>query len=156
MAAPAKPAPKPRLEPVATKPSKPAKPRKPAKPELTPREIAQVKAALIEQRKEFLREFTEIEDAAFNTTQSELSGEVAYDEDFADAGSFTFEREKELSIGNNIRDLLERVDLALGMIEHGTYGLCESCGNPIAKARLQALPYSTMCLTCKQQEERTR
>lgn len=123
---------------------------------MTPREIAQVKAALIEQRKEFVREFAEIEDAAFKSTQSDMSGDVSYDEDGADAGSFTFEREKEMSIGNNIRDLLERVDLALAMIERGTYGLCDSCGQPIAKARLQALPYSTMCLTCKQQEERTR
>ena len=139
-------------------PPPPAKvvPKKPAKPEMTPREIAQIKIALEKQRDEFLREAEEIEEGAFNVSQSEMSGEVSFDEEYADAGSFTFEREKELSIGNNVRDLLEKVNHALAAIARGTYGICENCGKPIAKARLQALPYSTMCLQCKQQEERTR
>ena len=151
-AAVAKPAPAAKPAP----PPKPEPPKKPRKPELTPKEIAGIRASLDEQRNVFMREFTDLEDAAFNTSQSEMSGEVSFDEEYADAGSFTFEREKELSIGNNIRDLLDKVNHAINAIDRGTYGICENCGNPIAKARLLALPYSTLCLNCKQIDERTR
>ena len=152
----AKPAPV--AKPVVAKvaPPKPEPPKKPRKPELTPKEIAGVRANLVEQRTIFMREFSDLEDAAFNVSQSEVSGEVSFDEEYADAGSFTFEREKELSIGNNIRDLLDKVNHAINAIDRGTYGICENCGNPIAKARLLALPYSTLCLNCKQIDERTR
>lgn len=142
---------------VAAKPviAKPEPPKKPRKPELTPKEIAGIRASLMEQKAIFVREFADMEDST-SISQSELSGEVSFDEEYADAGSFTFEREKELSIGNNIRDLLDKVNHALSAIDRGTYGICENCGNPIAKARLQALPYSTLCLNCKQIDERTR
>lgn len=137
-------------------PPPPPPPKKPRKPELTPREIAGIKVWLVDQRADFLRQVAELDEGAFNISQSEMSGEVSFDEESADAGSFTFEREKELSIGNNIRDLVDKATHALATIERGTYGLCERCGDPIPKARLMALPYSTMCLRCKQQDERTR
>jgi DnaK suppressor protein len=146
-------------KPVAAKPAPklvPEPPKKPRKPELTPKEIAGIRATLVEQRNIFTREFSDLEEGAFNVSQSEVSGEVSFDEEYADAGSFTFEREKELSIGNNIRDLLDKVNHAVNAIDKGTYGICENCGNPIAKARLLALPYSTLCLNCKQIDERTR
>ncbi|MFA5889612.1 MAG: TraR/DksA C4-type zinc finger protein [Actinomycetota bacterium] len=108
------------------------------------------------QREDFARQAADLDEGAFNISQSEMSGEVSFDEEYADAGSFTFEREKELSIGYNIRDLVDKSTHALAAIARGTYGLCERCGDPIPKARLLALPYSTLCLRCKQQEERTR
>ena len=74
--------------------------------------------------------------------------------DEADAGSKTFEREHEMSLANNRRDLLVQVERALGRLDAGTYGRCEECGNPIPKARLQAFPRATLCVTCKQREER--
>jgi DnaK suppressor protein len=74
--------------------------------------------------------------------------------DEADAGSKTFEREHEMSLANNSRDLLVQVERALGRVDAGTYGRCEECGNPIPKARLQAFPRATLCVTCKQREER--
>jgi RNA polymerase-binding transcription factor len=154
----AKPAPvaKPVVQAKPAPKAVPEPPKKPRKPELTPKEIATVRASLVEQRSVFTREFSDLEEGAFNISQSEVSGEVSFDEEYADAGSFTFEREKELSIGNNIRDLLDKVNHAISAIDRGTYGICENCGNPIAKARLLALPYSTLCLNCKQIDERTR
>ncbi len=74
--------------------------------------------------------------------------------DEADAGSKTFEREHEMSLANNSRDLLVQVERAHGRLDAGTYGRCEECGNPIPKARLQAFPRATLCVTCKQREER--
>ena len=75
-------------------------------------------------------------------------------DDQADVGAKTFEREHELALTHNSRELLAQNERALGRIETGTYGTCESCGEPIGKARLQAFPRATLCVTCKQREER--
>jgi DnaK suppressor protein len=75
-------------------------------------------------------------------------------DDQADAGAKTFEREHELAMTQNARDLLAQNELALARIDAGTYGVCESCGQPIGKARLQAFPRATLCVSCKQREER--
>jgi DnaK suppressor protein len=75
-------------------------------------------------------------------------------DDQADVGAKTYEREHELSLTYNARDLLVQTDRALARIESGTYGVCESCGEPIGKARLQAFPRATLCVSCKQREER--
>jgi DnaK suppressor protein len=75
-------------------------------------------------------------------------------DDPADAGAKTFQREHELALTQNARDLLELSERALARIEAGTFGSCASCGRPIGKARLQAFPRATLCVTCKQREER--
>ena len=48
---------------------------------------------------------------------------------------------------------LNQVNEALARLERGEYGLCESCGNPIGEARLEALPYATLCIDCAEQSE---
>jgi DnaK suppressor protein len=75
-------------------------------------------------------------------------------DDRADAGAKTFQREHELALTENARGLLAQNELALARIDAGTYGVCESCGQPIGKARLQAFPRATLCVSCKQREER--
>jgi RNA polymerase-binding transcription factor len=75
-------------------------------------------------------------------------------DDQADVGAKTYEREHELSLTYNARDLLAQSERALTRIEAGTFGSCESCGRPIGKARLQAFPRATLCVSCKQREER--
>ena len=116
--------------------------------------LGTIRKRLMEQREELQNQLTAIEETATGLSQSEMSGEVSYDEDFADAGSFTFEREKEFSIANNVTDLRSKTDRALHRIEEGSYGICESCGQPIETARLKALPHVTLCLKCKKAEER--
>jgi len=147
-------------EPVPVKPPlaevKKAPPAKPRKGPLTPKELEGVRTALIAHRATLTQEADDLNAGTFDTSQSELSGEVAFDEEYADAGTFTFERERDLSLGNNIRDLIDKIDMALQKIARGTYGICERCGEPIPKERLQALPYSVLCLRCKQIEERQR
>ena len=81
------------------------------------------------------------------------SGDGAGD-DQADAGAATWEREHEMSLTANARDLLEQTAHALARIESEDYGLCESCGNPVGKMRLMAFPRATLCMTCKQKQER--
>jgi DnaK suppressor protein len=75
-------------------------------------------------------------------------------DDQADVGAKTYEREHELALALNSRELLAQTERALARMTAGTYGICESCGEPIGKARLQAFPRATLCVTCKQREER--
>jgi DnaK suppressor protein len=81
------------------------------------------------------------------------SGEGAGD-DQADAGTKTFEREHEMSLVINARDMVLQTERALERIENKSYGNCEECGSPIGKARLQVFPRATLCMLCKQKEER--
>jgi DnaK suppressor protein len=75
-------------------------------------------------------------------------------DDQADAGAKTFQREHELALTQNARELLELTEQALARMDAGTFGVCDSCGQPIGKARLQAFPRATLCVTCKQRQER--
>ena len=119
------------------------------------RELGDLKKRLLDEREELQRQAAEIEESSFGGGQSDLTGDIAsFDEEFADAGTATFERERDLSLSNNIRDLTDKIDRALERIEQGTYGLCERCGRPIEKARIKALPYATLCIRDKQAEER--
>ena len=81
------------------------------------------------------------------------SGEGAGD-DQADSGTKTFEREHEMSLVINARDMVLQTERALERIDSKTYGNCEECGSPIGKARLQVFPRATLCMICKQKEER--
>ena len=75
-------------------------------------------------------------------------------QDQADLGATSFERDHELSVVNNSREMLAQTERALTRIADGTYGVCESCGKPIGKLRVMAFPRATLCLSCKQREER--
>lgn len=75
-------------------------------------------------------------------------------DDQADVGAKTFEREHELALTHNARELLAQNERAIARIDAATYGTCESCGEAIGKARLQAFPRATLCVICKQREER--
>jgi RNA polymerase-binding transcription factor DksA len=81
------------------------------------------------------------------------SGEGAGD-DQADSGTKTFEREHEMSLVINARDMVLQTERALERIDSKNYGMCEDCGSPIGKARLQVFPRATLCMICKQKEER--
>ena len=87
---------------------------------------------------------------------ADATGEVGFDEEFADAGSFTFERERDLSLVDNAKDLIDKVEHALGRIDAGRFGRCEACGGAIEAERLDALPYATLCLTDARQRVRLR
>jgi RNA polymerase-binding protein DksA len=117
----------------------------------TKSELTEIRKELEEQERELRGEITEAESAwaALQRDSGEGSGD-----DQADAGTKTFEREHEMSLAANSRDLLSQVERALQRLDSGSYGTCENCGNPIGKARLQAFPRATLCVTCKQREER--
>jgi DnaK suppressor protein len=120
----------------------------------TKKELEDLRQRLLDEQAELSEQLTTIEETSFSTSQSDLSGEVSFDEENADAGTFTFERERDLSIENNVRDLLGKIDRALARMDEGTYGICSRCGKPIEKARLKALPYVDLCIKDAQAQSR--
>lgn len=79
----------------------------------------------------------------------------ARSDDDAESGSATFERERMMSLAQNARALMSGIDRALSRMDDGTYGLCESCGDPIDINRLEALPAAVDCLDCRRKAERS-
>ncbi len=120
----------------------------------SPWTTAELKEVRAELETEIERLRTEIESS--ETELSEFLKEPidGAGDDQADAGAKSFEREHELSLVAGARVGLEQNLHALERLEDGSYGICESCGNPIGKLRLQAYPRATLCLTCKSKQER--
>jgi RNA polymerase-binding transcription factor len=117
----------------------------------TAREIAEVRAAL---ESDAVRLQTEITDAEEEIAALMRAGGEGAGHDQADVGSNTFERDHEMTLARNARENLDLVQQALARIDNGTYGVCESCGQGVGKARLQAFPRATLCMECKQRQER--
>jgi len=117
----------------------------------TDTEISQVRRQLADEADELRAEIGKAESSIADRLGDSVSDAG---DDQADVGAKTYEREHELSLTYNARDLLAQSERALARIEAGTYGSCESCGQPIGKARLKAFPRATLCVSCKQREER--
>jgi len=117
----------------------------------TDSEISQVRRRLADETDELRTEIGKVESDIADRLGDSVSNAG---DDQADVGAKTYEREHELSLTYNARDLLAQSEHALARIDAGSYGSCESCGRPIGKARLKAFPRATLCVDCKQREER--
>ncbi len=72
----------------------------------------------------------------------------SFDENFADSGQVAAEQGEARALANSLRDNLAEIERALARLDAGTYGICENCGQPIAEARLEAMPTARRCITC--------
>ncbi len=118
----------------------------------TPDEIAEARAEL---DGEVLRLRAEIVSAeeALSGLMRDSAADSAGDDD-ADTGTKNMTREHEMSLAANAREMLEQTERARDRLDAGTYGICENCGKPIGKARVRAFPRATLCVECKQKQER--
>ncbi len=149
--------------PRPTKSGKKVAPLKPIKAAPAPHVVAagenpwtatELKAMKTELGKELVRLKSELVDAESEMEDLIFAAGVGAGDDQADAGTKTFEREHEMSLVYNARDMVIQTERAIERIDTKTYGRCEECGNAIGKARLQVFPRATLCMVCKQKEER--
>lgn len=110
--------------------------------------LERLRKKLEEERESLARLLDEHEHEREEARLAETASERSPDPMTAEGGSMAFEYEKELSIDQNSADLLVKVEHALARLERGDYGNCESCGKPVPVARLEALPYATLCVDC--------
>jgi DnaK suppressor protein len=97
---------------------------------------------------------TEIENSEAAITGLMRDSNDGAGDDQVDAGTKNINRESELALANNARDGLAQTERALARLEGVGFGVCESCGQAIGKARLQAFPRATLCVSCKAKQER--
>lgn len=113
------------------------------------------KEVLLQLRARLRGDVTQMADAALNKNRMESSGDLSsMPIHMADLGSDNFEQEFTLSLMETEEDTLTAIERALERIEDGTYGQCDECSGIISKARLNAIPYTPMCIRCAQQMER--
>jgi len=113
-------------------------------------DVEKYRQVLLEEKDRLTSQSKRIQKRNSFADQSEELSELAhYDNHPADAATETFEREKDLAIDENTDYLLERINRALEKIDEGTYGICDRCGNPIAKLRLDAVPHASFCIECQ-------
>jgi DnaK suppressor protein len=119
---------------------------------LTKTQLRAIREGLVDERAELVRQVEGL-DAEADVKNWREGG---FDDDPADAGSASFERETAQSLSNHARKLLVQIDDALRRMDAGTYGTCERCGERIELERLEALPYARLCLECKRRDETGR
>ena len=115
---------------------------------LSPNTINKFKKRLIVEQEQLSSMLEQHQQERENIRLSEASAERSPDPTSADGGSMAFELEKELTLDENTRHLLNQVEHALVLIKKKKYGNCENCSEPIPVARLEAIPYSTICKAC--------
>lgn len=105
---------------------------------------------LLNEQKDALRK--QLQEMGADPDQENTVDGLDFDFGFADSAQSTAERNKVLAVIERLRENLHDVDIALGKIDKGTYGVCERCGEPINAERLEAIPYARLCVKCKQKE----
>lgn len=121
------------------------------------KDIKYFKDLLLKKRKELMSQMEFIKSVEMESTIKEASGDhSAYAFHMADQGTDTMEREKNFFYAQRDGRLLYHIDQALDRIEQGAFGLCDSCGDPISRERLKAVPHARLCIQCKSKEEKTK
>lgn len=115
-------------------------------------DLDKIKVALTERRDELQAEYDQTLAEITELQRDRLADSGGDDQ--ADTGTKTFEREQEITLANSILERITQVERALERVETGHYGNCEKCGTAIPVERLAAFPSATLCVTCKQLEER--
>ena len=121
---------------------------------LSKKDLKYFEDKLLEERKKLSGQLGYLE-KTMTQTQRDAGGDLsAYSFHMADMGTDAMEREKAFMFASAEGRILMEIDDALRRLYKGDYGLCEICGNPIARARLEAMPYARLCVSCKEKEER--
>ena len=124
---------------------------------MTDKDLKVLEAELLSRRQLIMKEMGHLESTVLKVNPRDSAGDLSgYSFHMADAGTDAMEREKAFLFASAEGRRLLEIDDALRRLYRGEYGVCESCGNPIAHARLLAVPDARLCVDCKEKEERAR
>ncbi|TML92529.1 MAG: hypothetical protein E6G06_05635 [Actinobacteria bacterium] len=134
-------------EAPAPKPVKTPAPRKPSAATL--RFFEKQREKLLEERATYTHQAETLRLEAEQLAEEMEPGDIQFDEESGEGATMNVERERDLTLSAQASAAVDEIDRALAKIDAGTYGLCEQCGQPIVRARLEALPYASLCVACK-------
>ncbi|WP_298210682.1 TraR/DksA C4-type zinc finger protein [Ferrimicrobium sp.] len=112
--------------------------------------LAQQRLLLETERSHYSEQAAQLQAEADSMVQNNEPAEVQFDEESGEGGTTAIDRERDLALAGSALAAIEEVDLALRKMDRGVYGLCESCKQPIPRARLRALPFARLCVRCKE------
>lgn len=123
---------------------------------LSKADVTFLEGRLHEEWRRLVQDLGKLESSVLKRTQRDSAGDVsAYSTHMADLGTDAMEREKDLYLASAEGKLVARIQEALQKVKDGTYGVCESCGGPIGRPRLEAVPHAAFCLNCQERIERS-
>ncbi len=149
---------KPSLRSIEMKapPRPPMRPKKPIPSPVNAKLAERLRAQLYEERERHLRAAEELQAEADTLALEREPGDTQFDEESGEGDTLTVERERDLALSASNRQVVDEIDEALRRMDEGTYGVCATCGDKIALARLEVLPYAQLCIACKSRGERRR
>jgi RNA polymerase-binding protein DksA len=117
-------------------------------------DLAHFEKLIMQKREDLVKELGYLKETSMEKSYQDYTGEVStYSYHMADQGTDAQEREKAFMFASREGKYLTYLDRALERIKAGTYGICQECGEPISKARLEAVPTATLCIACKSKKE---
>lgn len=134
--------------PVAAPPAKKAPAKKAGKVILDKFQLKQ-RDELIAERETYLAQAKSLREEADQIAREAEPGDIQFDDESGEGGTMAIDRERDLALASQAMGIIDEIDHSLRKLEMGTYGDCENCGQPILKARLEALPYARLCIACK-------
>ncbi len=121
---------------------------------MTETEIAGFRQRLLDLMNRLGQDRSQLKDEALQSAGGEASGGISnWPLHMADLGTHQFEEDLTLTLLESKEQVLAEINRALARMDNGTFGQCEECGKKIPRERLEALPYTGLCLACAQQQE---
>ncbi len=117
------------------------------------KELKALKNVLIREKERILKSLSQLEENTQKTSRGNTPEGAGVPTHIAELGTDAFEKNLDLNLTSSEVDLLQMIEESLKKIETKKYGICESCGKPIPKARLRAVPYTKYCIKCQRQQE---
>jgi DnaK suppressor protein len=132
------------------RPDRPDPTPEPPDPTPGPPDLGQVRAEL-EARRDRTRERV-----ATLAKRPERGSSLGFGKRIGDGTTEAIGRLTDIGVGGELEHSLARTERALAKLDEGTYGICDSCGEPISPGRLRALPDGVLCLECSSKAPRPR
>lgn len=121
------------------------------------KDLKDFKELLMKKKADLAKGIEHIANDALKTSQRDAAGDLsAYSLHMADMATDNYDREFALNLADNEQKIVHRIDAALEKIDAETFGLCETCGKKISKARLKAVPYAELCVPCQEKQEKKK
>ncbi len=111
--------------------------------------LAAQRKQLLARRESYLADVARSTATALELTEDGANQDSADEDGFGEGDTLNVERDRLLVVASEAKERVAEIDAALGRVEAGTYGVCETCGKAIAKARLEVVPEATLCVNCK-------
>jgi RNA polymerase-binding protein DksA len=118
------------------------------------KDLKALRTKILLERERLVTDLDSLEESTSSTSRDASGDLSSYSSHMADQGTDAMEREKAFLFASVKRKRLEEIDLALQRMDAGTFGVCESCGKDIPPKRLERVPDASLCVSCKEQQEK--